>query len=80
MLISVDDTENRARMKLARAVDEVKKLLVPTVSQSTSTSAVPLSFGTLVCHTQGRHRALKVLEKNCPCFQDLESPENKVGP
>jgi len=32
VLISVDDTENRAKLKLARAVDEVKKLLVPTVS------------------------------------------------
>ena len=32
VLISVDDTENRAKLKLAHAVDEVKKLLVPTVS------------------------------------------------
>jgi len=32
VLISVDDTENRAKPKLARAVEEVKKLLVPTVS------------------------------------------------
>ena len=32
MLISVDDTENRAKLKLAHAVEEVKKLLVPTVS------------------------------------------------
>ncbi|XP_039299976.1 protein held out wings isoform X4 [Nilaparvata lugens] len=29
VLISVDDTENRAKLKLQRAVDEVKKLLVP---------------------------------------------------
>ena len=36
VLISVDDTENRAKIKLARAVDEVRKLLVPTVSQSVS--------------------------------------------
>jgi len=34
VLISVDDTENRAKLKLARAVDEVKKLLVPTVSNT----------------------------------------------
>ena len=34
VLISVDDTDNRAKLKLARAVDEVKKLLVPTVSNS----------------------------------------------
>lgn len=29
VLITVEDTENRARMKLARAVEEVQKLLVP---------------------------------------------------
>lgn len=29
VLISVDDTENRAKLKLQRAVDEVKRLLVP---------------------------------------------------
>jgi len=32
VLISVDDTENRATLKLMRAVGEVKKLLVPMVS------------------------------------------------
>ncbi|GLV44308.1 held out wings [Carabus blaptoides fortunei] len=29
VLLTVEDTENRAKMKLARAVEEVKKLLVP---------------------------------------------------
>lgn len=29
VLLTVEDTENRAQMKLARAVEEVKKLLVP---------------------------------------------------
>lgn len=29
VLITVEDTENRARVKLARAVEEVQKLLVP---------------------------------------------------
>lgn len=29
MLITVEDTENRAKLKLQRAVDEVQKLLVP---------------------------------------------------
>lgn len=29
VLLTVEDTENRAKMKLQRAVDEVKKLLVP---------------------------------------------------
>lgn len=30
VLITVEDTENRAKVKLARAVDEVRKLLVPS--------------------------------------------------
>jgi hypothetical protein len=29
VLITVEDTENRAKCKLARAVEEVKKLLIP---------------------------------------------------
>lgn len=29
VLLTVEDTENRAQIKLQRAVDEVKKLLVP---------------------------------------------------
>jgi len=29
VLISVEDTENRAKLKLKRAIDEVKRLLVP---------------------------------------------------
>jgi protein quaking len=32
VLITVEDTENRATMKMQRAVEEVKKLLVPVVS------------------------------------------------
>ncbi len=32
VLITVEDTENRAKVKLQRAVDEIKKLLVPAVS------------------------------------------------
>lgn len=31
VLITVEDTENRAKVKLQRAVDEIKKLLVPAV-------------------------------------------------
>jgi len=34
VLITVEDSENRARIKLQQAVDEVKKLLVPMVSCS----------------------------------------------
>ncbi|XP_076054861.1 protein held out wings isoform X2 [Oratosquilla oratoria] len=30
VLITVEDTENRAKLKLARAVEEIRKLLVPT--------------------------------------------------
>lgn len=29
VLITVEDTENRSKMKLQRAVDEVRKLLIP---------------------------------------------------
>lgn len=36
VLIQCEDTPNRARVKLARAVEEVKKLLVPAVSFSSS--------------------------------------------
>ncbi|KAK0077676.1 hypothetical protein PV326_009884, partial [Microctonus aethiopoides] len=33
VLLTVEDTENRATLKLARAVEEVKKLLVPVSVQ-----------------------------------------------
>lgn len=29
VLLTVEDTENRAKIKLARAVEEVKRLLIP---------------------------------------------------
>ena len=32
VLITVEDTKNRAEVKLRRAVEEIKKLLVPSVS------------------------------------------------
>jgi protein quaking len=32
VLITVEDSKNRAEMKLKRAVEEIKKLLVPAVS------------------------------------------------
>lgn len=32
VLITVEDTDNRARLKMKRATDEIKKLLVPAVS------------------------------------------------
>lgn len=31
VLITVEDTKNRAEIKLRRAVEEIKKLLVPSV-------------------------------------------------
>lgn len=32
VLITVEDTENRAKMKIQRAMEEIRKLLVPSVS------------------------------------------------
>jgi protein quaking len=32
VLITVEDSKNRAELKLKRAVEEIKKLLVPAVS------------------------------------------------
>lgn len=39
VLITVEDTHNRAKIKLQRAINEVKKLLVPAVSISPNPSA-----------------------------------------
>lgn len=39
VLITVEDTHNRAKIKLQRAINEVKKLLVPAVSISAKPSA-----------------------------------------
>jgi hypothetical protein len=36
VLITVEDAQNRAEIKLKRAVEEVKKLLVPAVSKFSS--------------------------------------------
>jgi protein quaking len=33
VLITVEDTKNRAEVKLRRAVEEIKRLLVPAVSE-----------------------------------------------
>lgn len=38
VLITVEDTENRARVRLQRALDEIQKLLVPTVRFKINTS------------------------------------------
>lgn len=34
VLITVEDTKNRAEIKLRRAVEEIKKLLVPSVRET----------------------------------------------
>lgn len=39
VLITVEDTHNRAKIKLQRAINEVKKLLVPAVSTLTPRTA-----------------------------------------
>lgn len=40
VLITVEDTHNRAKIKLQRAINEVKKLLVPAVSIGPNPSGV----------------------------------------
>lgn len=47
VLITVEDTENRAQMKLERAVEEVKKLLVPV---STNTARIQISRVFFSCY------------------------------
>lgn len=44
VLITVEDTKNRAEIKLKRAVEEIKKLLVPSVSHLISSSLQELIF------------------------------------
>lgn len=39
VLITVEDTQNRAKIKLQRAINEVKKLLVPAVSNTPTRDA-----------------------------------------
>lgn len=62
VLITVEDTHNRAKIKLQRAINEVKKLLVPAVSisiafyvQNQGKNCVTGSeFAVLVCMEGGR--------------------------
>lgn len=60
VLITVEDTHNRAKIKLQRAINEVKKLLVPAVSMGPDTSASdvrltePCGTTVLVCMEGGR--------------------------
>lgn len=49
VLITVEDSQNRAEIKLKRAVEEVKKLLVPAVSHtSTPLTFLPLTLRLLI--------------------------------
>lgn len=50
VLITVEDSENRARMKLARAVEEVQKLLVPVscIESPFSTLRILIPFNRLI--------------------------------
>lgn len=43
VLITVEDTHNRAKIKLQRAINEVKKLLVPAVSMSSGARLVNMT-------------------------------------
>lgn len=57
VLISVEDTEERANLKLARAAEEIKKLLVPTVR--------PLPFSNLpLCSTGNNISAESYAKQN----------------
>src|SRR4029434_5285308 len=47
VLITVEDTQSRAEIKMRRAVEEVKKLLVPAVS----TPHIPLFLSLSLTHT-----------------------------
>lgn len=48
VLITVEDSQNRAEIKLKRAVDEVNKLLVPAVSHMTSDLYIHINIYTLI--------------------------------
>jgi len=50
------------------------------MSGTTSGQVLPPATDDGESGLQGGHRALKILEKNCPFLQDLESLENSVGP
>lgn len=56
MLLTVEDTENRATLKLARAVEEVKKLLVPVVRKFQLHYILPLPEETITTATQDEYK------------------------
>lgn len=43
VLLTVEDTQSRAEIKMRRAVDEVKKLLVPAVSTATKRPSLKIT-------------------------------------
>lgn len=56
VLLTVEDTENRATVKLARAVEEVKKLLVPVVRKF----HFVVVFTALSCKNKRKQRNLSI--------------------
>lgn len=71
VLITVEDTHNRAKIKLQRAINEVKKLLVPAVSTppppTTTTRGSHIcgdGGAALVCTEGGRGLSV---QKVCVC-------------
>lgn len=67
VLITVEDTHNRAKIKLQRAINEVKKLLVPAVSTAGEAGggAVRLGGGALCWYARKGGRGLWVQKKKC---------------
>lgn len=59
MLITVEDSQNRAEIKLKRAVEEVKKLLVPAVSHVFTL----LPFSLITVHVFIRTPSLRKMSK-----------------
>lgn len=78
VLITVEDTHNRAKIKLQRAINEVKKLLVPAVStgaKSRSTKFYSQRCRKTLCdwmraHCVGMHgrgKGIVSLRRVCVC-------------
>lgn len=64
VLITVEDTHNRAKIKLQRAINEVKKLLVPAVSTGAAPVNAARRCSVLVCTGGGRGSSV---QKVCVC-------------
>lgn len=60
VLITVEDTQGRAEVKMRRAVEEVKKLLVPAVSTYPTRAHIHKSCPTVAAHGLVRYLKLSV--------------------